>query len=526
MKLDNISGGKMNDKICGYYLDSQQQEIVLDNSNHLLVVAGAGSGKTLTILGKINYLIKYMKISPSEILCISFTRTSANSLKQKILKEISIDMPVYTFHKLSLEILKDDNNKYEIPDSNTLDNIIHNFFYIDILNFPIYMKKVLKYFKIKISKDVEKSYIKFCYSNNNQLKLLERLLLTFIKLFKCNNYSLEDFNHFLKKSKKTFFYNKYKNEKLFLTLALNIYLTYQKYLNDNNEIDFDDMIINATKYVNNNGINNKYKYIIIDEYQDTSYIRFLLVKSILDKTNSKLMVVGDDFQSIYRFTGCDVSLFLNFNKYFCDSNIKKIENTYRNSMELINIAGNFVMKNKSQIRKNLKSSKSIDKPIEIVFYDELKKVFLNVIKSIYERTSKPIMILGRNNNDINLVLDKDFKLESDGKLIYLKNKEIGMYYLTAHKSKGLEEENVIIINLENKLLGFPNKIQDDKVLRFVSNDFEKYPYSEERRLFYVALTRTKNKVFLLVPKDNPSIFVKELLSCYSSKIKVWKSNPL
>jgi len=181
------------------------------------------------------------------------------------------------------------------------------------------------------------------------------------------------------------------------------------------------------------------------------------------------------------------------------------------------------MKNKSQIRKNLKSSKTIDRPIEIVFYNELKHTFLYLVKNIYEKTHKPIMILGRNNNDINFVIDKNFKLEPDGKLVYLNNKEIDMYYLTAHKSKGLEEENVIIINLENKLLGFPNKIQDDKILRFVSNNFEKYPYNEERRLFYVALTRTKNKVFLLVPKSNPSVFVKELLSCYSSKIKVWKS---
>lgn len=79
-----------------------------------------------------------------------------------------------------------------------------------------------------------------------------------------------------------------------------------------------------------------------------------------------------------------------------------------------------------------------------------------------------------------------------------------------HKSKGLEEESVVIINLENKLLGFPNKIVDDKVLKLLTTDVDKYPYSEERRLFYVALTRTKNKVYLLVPNKNESIFVEEI----------------
>ena len=108
----------LNDKICGYNLDKQQQDIVLDESNHLLVVAGAGSGKTLTILGKINYLIKYKNILPKEILCISFTKASSDSLKDKIRKEFNIDMPVYTFHKLGINILSSNCYKYLIAESN------------------------------------------------------------------------------------------------------------------------------------------------------------------------------------------------------------------------------------------------------------------------------------------------------------------------------------------------------------------------------------------------------------------------
>ena len=509
----------MNDKICGYFLDKQQQEIVMDNSKYLLVVAGAGSGKTLTILGKINYLIKYKEILPTEILCISFTRASCNSLKEKIKKEFNVDVPVYTFHKLSIDILKE-KEQFNIADTNTLDNIIHHFLYIDILSSNKQMCNVLNYFKVKTKRDVKKQYLDFCSLNSSKIQLLERLLLTFIKLFKCNNHSLINFKNFLKKAKRTFFYNRYKKEKIILTLAINIYLIYEEYLFDNNEIDFDDMIINASEYVDKYGINNKYKYVIIDEYQDTSYIRFLLVKSILGKTGAHLMVVGDDFQSIYRFTGCDVSLFLDFNKYFNDSKVMKIENTYRNSEELISVAGNFVMKNKKQIKKRLKSNKHILKPIEIIYYKDIKKTFISLIEKIYSNSRKPIMILGRNNSDIDIVLSNKIKIDSNGKVTYLENKDIEMYYLTSHKSKGLEEENVIIINLIDKLLGFPNKIIDDKVLRFVSCKDDKYSYSEERRLFYVALTRTKNKVYLLTSRGNPSIFVRELLANYRSKINI------
>jgi len=500
----------MKEKICGYYLDYQQTEIVLDDSKNLLVVAGAGSGKTLTILGKIYYLINYKNILPSEILCISFTRSSADSLKDKIKKEFSLDMPVYTFHKLSLEILKDSTNNYVITDSNMLENIIHEFFLITILDYPNFMKNLLYYFKKKSSGDIRNKYLDFYKNNYREIELLERLISTFIHLMKCNDYGVKSFNDFLKMAKKTLFYRTYKREKIFLIITLNIYLIYQKYLEENNEIDFDDMILKATDYVCKNGIKNNYKYVIIDEYQDTSYVRFNLIKKILDKTNANLMVVGDDFQSIYRFTGCDLSLFLNFNNYFNDSKIMKIENTYRNSQELIKIAGNFVMKNKKQIKKDLHSNKHLSFPIYLIYYDDIKKVFIKLIEKIYTETNKPIMILGRNNKDVYSILDEKFKLMDNGLIIYKKNPSIKLYYLTVHKSKGLEEENVVIINMKNDYLGFPNKIKDDRVLRFVSKNYEKYPYSEERRLFYVGLTRTKNMVYLLIPRKNPSVFIKEI----------------
>lgn len=509
----------MNDQISGYYLDTEQQSIVLDDSQYLLVVAGAGSGKTLTILGKIHYLIKYKNVSPEDILCISFTKKAADSLKEKIEKEFSYTMPVYTFHKLSLEILKENQKSYEIADSETLENITTEFFRETILNDEKQIRYLFNYFSLKKKKDLKKEYQQFYQMNQNQIKLLEKLITTFIHLFKCNHHEISDFVIFLKKIKRTFSYSNYKKEKSFLILTLNIYLLYQKYLEENKEIDFDDMIIYATKQVKKISMKKRYRYVIIDEYQDTSYIRFQLVKEILEKTNAKLMVVGDDFQSIYRFTGCELSLFLNFQKYFPDAKIKKIQNTYRNSQELIKVAGDFVMKNKKQINKNLRSKKTLKNPIQIIYYENIKESFKKLVLEIYEKTKKPILILGRNNHDVYFIIDKDFKLEENGKIIYQENPNIELYYLTAHKSKGLEEENVIMINLKNSLLGFPNQIQDDKILRLVSIRPDRYPYSEERRLFYVALTRTKNFVYLLVPKNNPSIFIKELLNKKDVMIK-------
>ena len=158
------------EKICGYYLDQEQQKIVLDNSNYLLVTAGAGSGKTLTILGKINYLIKYKKINKKDILCISFTKESSDSLKEKIKSEFNLDIDVYTFHKLALKILSKNKIKYSISDSDTLDNIIHEFIYIDVLNNKKYMKIILNHFNIKYKN--KKEYLKYI-DNNKEIYLFE-----------------------------------------------------------------------------------------------------------------------------------------------------------------------------------------------------------------------------------------------------------------------------------------------------------------------------------------------------------------
>ena len=487
-----------------YELDEQQLNIVKDNSKNLLVVAGAGSGKTLTILGKIKYLILEQNILPDEILCVTFTNAAAKSLSEKIKKEMGFSVDTYTFHKLSMNIL----NKvdYSLADSNLLDDIVHKFFFIDLLDNNKYMNLVLKYFNI-YERNIGKVYKNLLYSK--EFNKLENTIITFIHLFKCNGFSLNDFNKFIKDIRKITNIFNYKKEKIFLTLALNIYVIYSNYLNENNEMDFDDLIIKATSYVKAYGI-GKLKYIIIDEYQDTSFVRFNLIKEIILKTGAKLMVVGDDYQSIYRFTGCDLSLFLDFDKYFNDAKIMKIETTYRNSQELVDIAGSFVMKNKRQIKKIMKSNKHLDNPIEIVYYKDIKSKFVEILDKIISDSNDSILVLGRNNNDVNMILGEDFKLIDN---LYLKSdkyKDIDIRYMTFHKSKGLESDNVILINMVDDILGFPSKIEDEQILRLVTKKSDGYPFSEERRLFYVALTRTKNKVYIMSPKKNMSCFVCEL----------------
>ena len=361
-----------------------------------------------------------------------------------------------------------------------------------------------------------------------QLKEFIKLCCSFITLFKSKGYSSNDLDTVF--SAKTdrilsmpWLYEDYiqERESLFKRIVAPILREYERYLNEQDAIDFSDMINMATKLVPIDKDINHYKYIIIDEYQDISKARFNLIKAIIDKTGAKLLCVGDDWQSIYRFAGSDVSLFTDFEKYLGRSLTLKIEQTYRNSQQLIDVAESFVMKNPRQLKKKLSSSKSMDVPIQFFCYagnpaNEIKAIMNSIIK---DGNKKTVMFLGRTSYDEQLLTESGlFSTVGDDTLRYNESPQTPVRFLTVHKSKGLEADNVVILNFKNALLGFPNKISDDPILEKVLDEPDEFRYAEERRLLYVALTRTRNRVYLLVEQARPSEFLQEFEKLRSVKI--------
>ena len=475
-------------------LDKYQKKVIKSKSKNLLVIAGAGSGKTLTLVYKIKNLIN-KDIKAEEILCITFTKAAATSLQNKLLKE-NITLDVKTFHSLGYEIITN-SQRVTLVQSEILDNIIMKY-----LNKYRQLNDLIMAPFIEFGKGNSNKIKNNILKNTNYINHLAHIIKTFINLFKSNNYNKLSFKEFHQINKKEHFIKKKQRHKLFLNLVQKIYLEYENYLRKTNQIDFHDMINIATEIVNNEGI-YPYKYIIIDEYQDTSLNKCELIKAIQNKTNAKIIAVGDDWQSIYRFTGSNLDIFTNFKKYFSKAKIIKLKRTYRISKELLKITRKFIIKNPYQINKKISSKKAKKIPIHIYFYkNNIKNVWQKITSQINEST----YILGRNNKDIN-------------KIPYM-NKY--MKYMTVHKSKGLEAEKVIIINLENSVNGFPSKMKDSEYLKYVSPKTDNYIYSEERRLFYVALTRTKSIVILLVNESNPSTFVIELLKDSNKYIKIIK----
>ncbi len=375
-------------------------------------------------------------------------------------------------------------------------------------------------FEYKNSKEIYKTLIQ--NMEDKYFNKFIQLVCVFISRFKTNNFSPAKFDEW-KVSLND------ERTKLFISICYQCYLAYMTELKNKNSIDFEDMINNASNMLDKmieNNIKLPYDYIFVDEYQDISLQRFDLCEKLAKCSNAKIIAVGDDWQSIFRFSGARVELFTKFEEMMGYANILKIVKTYRNSQELIDIAGSFVMQNNKQIKKELKSNKTLSDPILLMSYNDMYsknddnkpiermcKAIQKSLDMIVETTgyNSSVLLIGRYGfEEFQLSKQSEYFTIKNGHISSLKYPNLKMTYLTAHSSKGLGYDNVIIVNGKDAILGFPSKIVDDPVMKLVIKDTENVEYAEERRLFYVALTRTKNRVFIITPIHRPSKFILEI----------------
>ncbi len=388
-------------------LDTHQRIAILTNSKSELIIAGAGSGKTTTIAAKIKYIVDILKIDSKSILLLSYTNEAVAEMRGIIVDKFNIDVSILTFHKFAILLLKSIKN----------------------------IEEVIKYNEIKKHYSLKQKIVLYIF-----LYLLYNLTITDIK--ECNNNFIQAFNEFQKDFQK-YYFEKMKLKKniksYFFKYACNNLL--EKYIKD--FTTFDSLIYNAYSL---DDYKLKFKYVLIDEYQDISNMRFEFIKKYISFNNSFLTCVGDDWQTIFSFASSNINNILNFEKNLIDAKVLKIINTYRNSQELINIVGEFVMANKLQIKKKLRSKKHLDNPIELISYKNKKEKIEKISRIIEEKKDKKIAILTRYKFDINSIIDGDiFKIIGD-KLVYKNKKEI--YFYTVHSSKGLGCDYVLLINNE------------------------------------------------------------------------------
>lgn len=290
-----------------------------------------------------------------------------------------------------------------------------------------------------------------------------------------------------------------------------VYECYSKSLEDSNKIDFTDAILQATEICRTSHP-VKYDYIIVDEFQDISVDRYNFLKALREgNPPAKLYCVGDDWQSIYRFSGSDMALFNQFPDYFGPTEINKIETTYRFGEPLVSLSSRFIQQNSAQISKKIHSfNRETKTELEFCSYDRpyYCKTIGELVSSI--PLDKTIFLLGRYSFD-DYYLSFMYQLVKENNRFYYIINGRKIEFLTVHKSKGLEADYVILLRCNKDTYGFPSLVSDDPVLGYVLTQNDNFPFGEERRLFYVAITRAKTKTFVLYDKRFPSVFVDEFL---------------
>jgi DNA helicase IV len=314
-------------------------------------------------------------------------------------------------------------------------------------------------------------------------------------------------------------------ERVFVSVFGSIFKAYQEELASSRTIDFDDMIVKARHAISSKSSTSPFRYVVVDEFQDISNIRLGLIQDLLNqRRHSRLFAVGDDWQSIYRFTGSDIGIITQFDRRFKGVQRVDLDTAFRYSQGLLDASSTFVEENPAQLRKQLvaHSGPSPILPICVILTEQSREgasadpfqLAFREIAGMTNGTKCTVKMIGRYRFNE----PKEF----GGYRAKLEHQGIQLEYQTAHQSKGTEADFVIIAGLEAGIYGFPSNVSDDPLMRLVLSDSEAFPYAEERRLFYVALTRARKRVYLIVPADTASPFVEdELLSeKYSAFVEV------
>jgi len=277
---------------------------------------------------------------------------------------------------------------------------------------------------------------------------------------------------------------------------------YQEELHNNESIDFHDMIHQSIGLIESGQFKSKWKYILVDEYQDISQSRNNLIKSLLNQVHdSCLTVVGDDWQSIFRFTGSRLDLITDFASSYNGISSTILDKSFRYNNFTADVAGQFVMKNPYQIKKEITTLK-IEEDTKIFILNESK--LEKIIDQIFDKSKNKqinIMILARAN----WILD-----EAKEQLIMSGFKHLKkLQFNTIHTSKGLEADHVIVIGCNKDRI--PSDKKSNELIECLLPSLDDFSFSEERRLMYVALTRTKGNCYLLANPIDSSCFIDELI---------------
>jgi len=366
-------------------LNPRQQEAVDTLDGSVLILAGAGSGKTTVLIERIANIIQKGLAYPSQILAITFTRKAAGELKERLQDKIGEEgrgVWAYTFHSAEIRILRDDIEKLGIKS---------NFTIYDSSEQKTLIKNIMKQLNMDPKMHDPKTILRNISSAKDQLMTATE-------------------------------YEKYVGNDFRMGQTAKVYREYEQQLNSNNALDFDDIIMKAVWLLDTQPEalekwQNKFKYIMVDEYQDTNHAQYQFIR-LLSAKHRNLCVVGDDDQSIYKFRGANIENILNFEKHFPNSRIIKLEQNYRSTGNILDAANNVIMHNYGRKSKKLWTEKGTGEKIEVfmAYNDRAEAQFIvDKIKNVVMNTDifkyNEFAVLYRTNAQSRVIEEELIKQE-------------------------------------------------------------------------------------------------------------------
>ncbi|KAB7790484.1 UvrD-helicase domain-containing protein [Bifidobacterium leontopitheci] len=512
-------------KVEGHELSDEQLSAIVGAGHNTLVLAGAGTGKTTTITGYVAWLLATKRAKPEEILVLSFTRASADEMSARIRKQTGEDVHSGTFHSLGLEICRSASlAKTNVISDGDANQVIRQAFDAQCHNDLRYRLRALKHMGEQLHADSQRdgrSQPEHLAGGAYEqcVQQLTSTALTIIRHMRSNGLDIAAMRELNRR---------YGAEHTgrncdMLDLVEPLYHAYLQRMAQTQGIDFPGMITQAAQCVREGRYDHRFRYVLIDEYQDMSRPRYELIRALREQHDFSLFCVGDDWQSIYRFAGSDISLILGFDRIWSQwgaTTMFRITTTRRFKTSLIEASGAFIMKDPHLYRKRLVStSDKTDHSIKALAGKTDEDRFNAVVEQLRKLPkAASVMLLGRYRSDLELIARYggglfDIRKAADGKgmsVTFREKPEMDIVFMTVHAAKGLQRDYVFLLCTSGGVKGFPSMIPDEPLLTLLLPESESYPHAEERRLFYVAMTRCVKKLFIVVDQHRPSRFMYEL----------------